>query len=113
MPDFDDGKGVSLVMRSTRKGGNLLNILKASGELRPVDISDYLQPNLQMPTPRPDDLENFWEEYHQSGFERVFKTYCLRGQTAEEFKYLEKTQYVKRFFRKAKSCYAKFTKAAN
>jgi len=75
MPDFDDNKGVSLVLVSSAKGEALLNGIQESIVARQSSIQDCLQHNLQAPTVPSPKREQFWREYETKGFEYVLKKY--------------------------------------
>jgi len=75
MPDFDDNKGVSLVLVSSAKGEALLNGIQESIVARQSSIQDCLQHNLLAPTVPSPNREQFWREYETKGFEYVLKKY--------------------------------------
>ncbi len=50
MPDFDDNKGVSLVLVNSAKRGALFNGIQESVIARQSSVQDCVQHNLQDPT---------------------------------------------------------------
>ncbi len=87
MPDFDDNKGVSLVLINSPKGKNLFGNLAEQIELRPSNTRECLQHNLQAPTALPPRREQFWQDYHANGIEFILKKYGGLGakQSAKRF----------------------------
>lgn len=75
--NFDDNKGVSLVIINNEKGEELLNQILPDINFINVDIDspNYLQSNLIKPSTQPKDIENFWKEYREKEFEYILKKY--------------------------------------
>jgi hypothetical protein len=76
MPEFDDNKGVSLVLTNTTKGEELLAAVTQELELRKSNPASCLQGNLEHPTPYPTQREEFWSYYHVHGYEQASKKYA-------------------------------------
>jgi len=76
MSDFDDNKGVSLVLINTLKGKKLFDEIRGNLFYRKSNIKDCLQPNLQYPPKPSDKREQFWEDYKLNGYEYVIKKYA-------------------------------------
>lgn len=77
VPGFNaDNKGVSLVMVNTQKGYDIWE--KAEKDMEIIDCTGYpfRHTNMKRPTKRPDNYEEFWEDYQQFGFDFVIKKYC-------------------------------------
>lgn len=75
MPEFDDNRGISLVLINTHKGQELLEKVKVGIELRQSCLDACLQRNLQEPS-KPSPKRNiFWKDYQANGFEYVIKKY--------------------------------------
>ena len=68
LPDFDDNKGISLVLTNTRKGYELLLSLNNKLEIEESTKADCLQNNLLQPTGLPAEREAFWKDYTQYGY---------------------------------------------
>ncbi len=76
MPDFDDNKGVSLVLVNTTKGQELFGNIKGELIYRESNVKDCLQPHLQYPVKRSAQREQFWNDYHSKGYEYIVKKYA-------------------------------------
>lgn len=74
-PEFNDGKGVSLVMTRTEKGKKLFE--EVLPEMEIFDAMPYEPPhyNLKRPTARPENREQFWLDYGKRGFVYVSAKY--------------------------------------
>ena len=76
LPDFDDNRGVSLVLVNSDKGLELFERIKSSIIFCETELSDCLQPQLQHPSERPLLREQFWQDYGAYGYERVIRWYA-------------------------------------
>lgn len=74
-PDFDDDRGVSLLLVNTDRGAALLERASAWLELREEPAGSCLQPRLKTPCARPEGRERFWREYGAKGFGGIYKKY--------------------------------------
>ena len=74
-PDFDDDKGVSLVIINTEKGRRLFRKCESSLEYIQIEIEDYLQPCLKENWEKPKEYESFWNYYKKHSFRSVIKKY--------------------------------------
>lgn len=68
--NFDDGKGVSLVIVNSKKGLELYNNIKNKFYYKESDINSCLQPNLKHSTIKPDEAEIFWNTYKNKGYKK-------------------------------------------
>lgn len=96
-PEFNDKKGVSLVMINSPKGEKLFNEVAGNFDLIETEINKALQPNLKAPTQKPARYEEFWRDYKNNGAEFVFKKYAYHSKA-----YKIKSRFksgVKRVFR--------------
>ena len=75
MPEFEDEKGVSLVLVNTEKGRRLFQQVKESLLVRPSNLERCIQPNLKRPSTAPAEKDKFWEDYRNRGFIYVSKKY--------------------------------------
>ena len=81
MPDFLVRKGVSLILSNTKKGDMIIERIKnglSEGEvIRECKDNSFLsyQHNLNRPTEKPQNYEEFWIEYNNHGFDYVIKKY--------------------------------------
>lgn len=66
-PEFDDDKGVSLVLINSSKGMNVWNEIKRDTDYKAVEKEDCIQPNLCQPSYRPENRDFFWEKSKKWG----------------------------------------------
>lgn len=77
VPGFnEDNKGVSLVLVNTQKGYDMWNI--ASKDMDVIDCTGYpyRHMNMKRPTKKPDNYDEFWQDYEENGFAFIMKKYC-------------------------------------
>ena len=74
-PEFDDNKGVSLVLINTERGMALFNQIGKDIRYVKTKIEVSLQPALMEPLKRPNERECFWKEYQNFGVEYILKKY--------------------------------------
>lgn len=79
MPEFDDNKGVSLVILNSNKGRDLFDNIKVSLDYKESNIRDCLQPQLQYPSRESHNRSEFWNDYNKYGFEYIAKKYTSYG----------------------------------
>lgn len=75
LQDFDDGKGVSLILLNTKKGKELFEDLKENFEIKKARKQVVLQPNLERATSKPEDYCSFWRDYQKEGYQKVITKY--------------------------------------
>lgn len=68
MPDFDDNRGISLVMIHTQKGLDLFHTICGETEYRKCELTDCLQPQLQKPSAASPFRNLFWQDYLRNDF---------------------------------------------
>ena len=74
--EFNDNKGCSFVILNNAKGKKLFINSRDEFEYINVDIGDFLQRNLKMPTSIPPLMIDFWDDYKKYGFNYVSYKYC-------------------------------------
>ena len=79
VPDFDDNKGVSLVLVNSTKGMGLFQRISESLDYRESNTKDCIQHNLHTPSLASPLREQFWTDYWDKGFEYVLKKYAGYG----------------------------------
>jgi Coenzyme F420-reducing hydrogenase, beta subunit len=79
MPEFDDNKGISLVLINTKKGEMAFDVIKDKTINRKSNVKDCIQPNLVAPTKKHDLRDEFWSCYQKYGFEFVLNKYFGYG----------------------------------
>lgn len=75
--EFDDNKGVSLVLVNTEKGTKFFGQLKETENI-PVDIEKLMQPSLKKNWDVPTGFDAFWKFYHSHSFSKVIDKYVLK-----------------------------------
>ena len=78
-PDFNDNKGVSLVLINTKKGKELFREAENYVEYFKSNTEECLQPNLQKPTKISYRRNEFWKDYERNGFMYILKKYVGYG----------------------------------
>lgn len=85
-PEFDDDRGVSLVLINNNKGEKKFSSIKSQIKYKATKIEDSLQPPLESAFPEPENREQFWEDFNKKDFSDIavtyggfnFKNYCKR-----------------------------------
>lgn len=78
-PEFDDDKGVSLVLVNNDRGGQYFNLIKNEIIWKETRIEDSIQPPLKAPFPKPRDREIFWNDFYHMKFNSLLMKYCDIG----------------------------------
>lgn len=78
-PEFDDNKGVSLVLVNNEVGERVFEKVKEEIKWKETKLSDSMQPPLKAPFPEPDNRAKFWEDFASKDFEYVAKRYGGQG----------------------------------
>lgn len=68
---FDDDKGVSLVMVNTEAGDNIWKAIRDNAEYFEVSQDECIQPNLEKPSEEGAGRKRFWYWYKKYGFKRT------------------------------------------
>ncbi|MCD8012957.1 MAG: Coenzyme F420 hydrogenase/dehydrogenase, beta subunit C-terminal domain [Lachnospiraceae bacterium] len=74
-PEFDDDKGVSLVLVNTDRGSDMFAECKEKLVWKQTRIEDSMQPPLKAPFTRPANRDAFWKDLQTEDFEMVAKRY--------------------------------------
>lgn len=74
-PDFNDNKGISLVLVNSLNGAKAFELAKESLVWRETRIEDSMQPPLRGPFKKPQVREQFWKDYAEMSFEEIAKKY--------------------------------------
>ncbi|MBQ2932574.1 MAG: Coenzyme F420 hydrogenase/dehydrogenase, beta subunit C-terminal domain [Clostridia bacterium] len=103
MPEFDDNKGVSLVLVSSDKGEKLFEEIKEQIVFEKSHIEDCLQPQLKEPSKPAAKRTKFWEDYRKRGYWYIATRYggCgLRGKIIRFLAGIKTLKKVKKFIGK-------------
>ncbi len=92
--DFNDDQGVSLLLVNSSKAESIFGIdkIQASVKSRKCKDFNFVHPNLKKAENKPDDYEEFWDEYTSKGLKYVIKKYSYVNLTTHlrtEYRYLK------------------------
>lgn len=90
-PEFNDNRGVSLLLVNSEKGKKMFEKIVSDCEVAKLPLSDMMQPNLKEPSKPDGNREKFWREYRKGGIECIVKNYgdvsvCKRIKTFGKYK---------------------------
>lgn len=74
-PEFDDNKGVSLVLVNNEIGEKALESVKEKLIWKQTKLEDSMQPPLKAPFPKPENRTQFWNDFNDKPFEYIAKKY--------------------------------------
>lgn len=75
--NFNDNKGVSLVILNTFKGKDIFEKIHNKFEVVESNTKNCLQPNLIKPTEKPREYNAFWNDYIKRGYKYTATKYIL------------------------------------
>lgn len=78
-PEFDDDKGVSLVLIHNEAGQRLFDAARGEVEWKQTRMEDSMQPSLEAPFPKPADRDQFWQDFSRNPFGVLAKKYGGAG----------------------------------
>ena len=78
-PEFDDNKGVSLVLINNEKGKEVFDTIKDQVKWQETKLEDSMQPPLIAPFPEPENRKNFWGDFMNKDFDYIVKKYGGAG----------------------------------
>ena len=74
-PEFDDNRGVSLVLINTQKGEKWILDSLQGCDFKECALEKYMQEPLKGPFKKPDNTENVWKEYNEVSFGKFVKNH--------------------------------------
>lgn len=74
-PEFDDNKGISLVLLNNEAGKRVFEKTKENLVWKKTRLEDSMQPPLKAPFPRPNNREQFWSDLQRKSFKYIAKKY--------------------------------------
>lgn len=74
-PEFDDNKGVSLVLVNNDRGSAVLDMIKSDLVWKETKIEDSIQPPLVAPFEKPKERERFWRDFRNRKFDYISNKY--------------------------------------
>jgi len=78
-PEFDDNKGVSLVLINNEKGESVFEKVKCELRWKETKLEDSMQRPLYEAFPEPNIRTQFWNDFREKNFEYIAKKYGGRG----------------------------------
>lgn len=78
-PEFDDNKGVSLILVNNETGANVFEAVKECVKWKETRLEDSMQQPLKSPFPEPDNRDIFWHDFASKSFDSVAKKYGGAG----------------------------------
>lgn len=75
LKEFNDNKGISLIIINTKKGKRILDEVANNLELIPKTKEECMQPHLEYPPQAPNDYDEFCKDYNEKGFQYIAKKY--------------------------------------
>lgn len=100
-PEFDDDKGVNLILIHTDKGKQVFEAIKENLFYRKTELSTSMQPNLSSPSIKGVNFDCFWMDYSRLSTRKFFKKYFFPNKiTILMHRVLNKTKRtIQKFFR--------------
>lgn len=80
--NFDDNKGVSLILVNSDKGKAVLDAVKEHLTVISSEIEAAMQPSLRSSSPAPESRNYFWRDYSSGDFEKIARKYAGYGTAA-------------------------------
>ena len=78
-PEFDDNKGVSLVLVNNENGEKVFEEVKEDIKWKETSLSVSMQPPLKAPFPEPENRTLFWSDFTNRSFDSIAKKYAGAG----------------------------------
>ncbi len=78
-PDFDDNKGVSLILINSEKGKKVFSEIKENFDYFESDVENCVQEQLQGPQSASPKRQKFWKDYSSKDFMYLLKHYGRCG----------------------------------
>lgn len=95
-PEFDDNKGVSLVIINSFKGTNIFNRIKNELIWKQTNIENSLQQPIIDPYPCPKERNLFWQDFNTKDFSFIAHKYGKQQNFAQKA-YLKIKQTIKKY----------------
>ena len=76
-PEMDDNKGTSILLINSEKGQKLLSAIpEEQFTAKAIDVDDALKYNHIHPSRKPEDYEQFWDDYKDMSFSQIAEKYA-------------------------------------
>lgn len=89
-PEFDDNKGVSLVLINNEFGEKIFEEVKEKLKWKQTRMEDSMQPSLKESVHKPDTREKFWNDFSRKKFDYIAKRYGGIGMEHKIVKVIKK-----------------------
>lgn len=100
MPDFDDNRGISLILVNTKKGLAIYRKIQDGFVTRAIDIGLYKQPRLQYPVKKPLNRVAFWQDYVDLTTSAFIKKYAGYSIAKRARRTLAKISFLRAVYRR-------------
>lgn len=99
--DFEDTLGISSILVNTEKGADLFDSIKSDFNYFNCDFNEITQPNLQHPSIKPENFEEFKKDFESQGLDYCLKKYGEMGVMEKVKRFLSPlTKRVKKLMRR-------------
>ena len=95
-PEFDDDKGVSLVLVNTDKAKLLYEKLKGNIIFKESNINNCMQPILQHPFQLASKRDEFWKDYKKRGLNHAILFFTYKGNKMWHIRMVKKLKNLKK-----------------
>lgn len=75
----DDSLGISYIQINSNKGQELFDKVDYVKDIKEIDYSKYIQPNMKKPSSPNTNYEAFWNDYNRNGYHSATKKYGNRN----------------------------------
>ncbi len=73
--NFDDKKGISLVLVNSEKGKEIFEKIKYKYKLQETNKENCIQKNLKQPCEKPKQYDKLWEDYLKEGYNKLIEKF--------------------------------------
>lgn len=92
-PEYDDNKGVSLILINNEKGKKLFKNINKDMIYKKVDVDKYTVLNPRLKSSRPakqENIDKFWRVYNKKGFNGIVRKYTGHSLKAKTKKFIKR-----------------------
>ena len=90
-PEFDDNKGVSLILINSKKGKEIFTKISRYLEFIETNIDNCLQPQLIRPSTASIERDIFWKDYNKYNFDYIIRKYSSKDMLSKIRRKIRKT----------------------
>ncbi|MBE6740169.1 MAG: 4Fe-4S dicluster domain-containing protein [Ruminococcaceae bacterium] len=81
-PEINDNKGLSVVLVNTGKGNWIFEKVLTNAKVLETKKEDAIQQALERNPTAKRDVDKFWQEYHEKGFDFIIQKYGIRSKAS-------------------------------